>query len=329
MPRFTTKASVIAAMGALYFVWGTTYLGIKIGLEADLPPALFAGVRLLPAGVILLAIARLRGSSLRASAADLRVLAIVGILLLVGGQYGTFLAERSISSGIAALVVAVLPLWIALAESVVPGMRRPGPLGWCGLAVGFAGLAILLWPRIDGMQAAGPAEMIGIGIQILATWLWTAGSIVSKRRPVRVDPLVSTGYQMLIAGGVLLTLGTVLGEWPLFQLTPAGLGALAYLSIVGSCIGFGAFVYALAHLPASKVMTYAYVNPIIAVFAGWAAGSIGLVPAEPVTVSMLAGMTVIIGGVALTIAAPTRPGRESRHAARADAHARAELPAES
>lgn len=301
-------------MLALYIVWGTTYLGIKVGLEADLPPALFAGLRCVPAGVLLLGFAKLRGVDTSIGIRDLRVVGVVGILLLVGGQYGTVLAERSIPSGLAALIVALVPLWIALAESALPDMRRPGPLGWVGLVVGFAGLGILIAPRLSEVSGSA-GELAGIATQVLGTWLWTTGSIVSKRHPVRVDPMVSTAYQMFAAGAVLLALGTVLGEWPLLELTPRGVGAIAYLTIVGSCVGFMAFVYALSHLPASKVMTYAYVNPVIAVFAGWGAGRIGLVPAEPVTVATLVGMAVIVAGVALAIASPTRPPRLAAAAA--------------
>lgn len=308
------RGRVIAAMLALYVVWGTTYLGIKVGLEADLPPALFAGLRCVPAGVLLLGLAKLRGADTSIGIRDLRVVGVVGILLLVGGQYGTVLAERSIPSGLAALIVALVPLWIALAESALPDMRRPGPLGWVGLVVGFAGLGILIAPRLSEVSGSA-GELAGIATQVLGTWLWTTGSIVSKRHPVQVDPMVSTAYQMFAAGGVLLALGTVLGEWPALELTPKGVGAIAYLTIVGSCVGFMAFVYALSHLPASKVMTYAYVNPVIAVFAGWGAGRIGLVPAEPITVATLVGMAVIVAGVALAIASPTRPPRTAARAA--------------
>jgi drug/metabolite transporter (DMT)-like permease len=304
------RAKVVVAMLTLYVVWGTTYLAIKVGLDADLPPALFAGLRLLPAGVILFAIAKARGASLRVARGDLRIVAIVGVLLLVGGQYGTFVAEQFVPSGLSALIVAVLPLWIALAESLFPDMQRPSAAGWLGLGIGFAGLAVLLWPRLTGVSA-GTRELIGVAIQILATWLWAAGTIYSKRRPVRADGMVVTGYQMLIAGGVTLLIGTALGEWARLDITPKGAAALAYLTIFGSCVAFSAFIYALAHLPASKVMTYAYVNPVIAVFAGWAAGSVGLVPAEPVTVAVLAGMVVIIAGVALTTTAPTLPPRRA------------------
>lgn len=296
----------ITAMLTLYVVWGTTYLGIKIGLEAGLPPALFAGLRLLPAAAIMFALARIRRVPLRLAPRELSVVSIVGMLLLVGGQYGTFFAEQFVPSGLSALIVALLPLWIALAESLLPDMQRPSGLGWLGLAVGFAGLGILLWPRLLS-ASTGPRELMGIGVQIAATWLWTAGSVYSKRHPVSADGILVTAYEMLIAGTFTLALGTVFGEWRDFTLSARGAGALAYLTIFGSCVAFTAFVYALKHLPASKVMTYAYVNPVIAVFAGWFAGRLGIVPLEPVTSATVAGMVVIVGGVALATAAPTRP----------------------
>jgi len=317
------RARLIASFATLYIVWGTTYLGIKAGLDAGLPPALFAGLRLIPAALLMFAIARWRGTPLRIAKTQLRTVSIVGCLLLVGGQYGTFLAERTIPSGLAALIVALLPLWIALAESVLPDMPRPSAAGYAGLVLGFAGLGILLWPRLAGISSNG-AVMLGIGTQILATWLWTAGSVYSKRNPSGLDGIVNTGWQMLIAGVVLVALGTGLGEWEGFVLTTQGTAALVYLIVFGSCIAFTAFTYALAHAPASKVMTYAYVNPVIAVFVGWAAGRAGIVPPEPVTASVLVGMVVIVSGVALATAAPTRPPRGATAKARAGAIVRAE-----
>lgn len=302
------RAKVIVAMLTLYVVWSTTYLAIKVGLDAGLPPAVFAGLRALPAAAIMFGIAAWRGSSLRISWRDLRIVSIIGIFLLVGGQYGTFLAEQRVPSGLSALIVALLPLWIALAESAFPDMQRPSKLGWTGLVVGFSGLGILMWPRLVGVSAS-PSELIGIGIQIIATWLWATGSIYSKRNPVRVDGMVVTAYEMLAAGAVLVVIATALGEWSELSWNTQAVAALVYLIVFGSCIAFTAFVYALAHLPASKVMTYAYVNPVIAVFVGWLAGHIGIVPPEPVTPALIVGMLVIVAGVALTTAAPTLPPR--------------------
>ncbi|MBA4370779.1 MAG: EamA family transporter [Coriobacteriaceae bacterium] len=292
------------AFATLYIVWGSTYLAIRIGVQSDLPPALFGGLRLVPAGLILLGMARLRGTPLRVSRRDLKTTAVVGILLLCGGMYFTFLAEQYIPSGLAALVVALLPLWTAAAEWVSPDMERPGPLGLAGLVIGFCGLALLLWPRLTGLSG-GSDELLGVGLQIVGTWLWTGGSVYSKRHPVRANAVVVTGYEMLIAGLVLLAWGTVLGEWPrMAAVNVTGFGALAYL-ILAAAVAFTAFVWALRNAPASRVMTYAFVNPVVAVFLGW------LVLREPVDAWVFAGMTVIVAGVALATLAPTRPPRHA------------------
>ena len=300
--RWSHKIKLIVAFGVLYVVWGSTYLGIRIGLDAGMPPTLFAGLRLVPAGLLMFAFARWRGQSVRIRLSEYRIVAAVGILLLVGGMYFTFLAERTIPSGLSALIVALLPLWIALAEYALPDMERPSARGVLGLVIGFSGLGVLMAPRITGIHGS-PEQFLGIGLQILGTWLWTSGSVLSKRRPVKADAIVATGYEMLTAGVVLLVIGTVLGEWKGFTITPSGAGALAYLIIMGSCVAFTAFVWLLRNAPASKVMTYAYVNPVIAVFLGW------LVLREPIDGWVLAGMTIIVAGVALTTSAPTRPAR--------------------
>jgi drug/metabolite transporter (DMT)-like permease len=310
VPDASQRFKVVLAMLTLYIVWGTTYLGIKVGLAAGLPPTLFAGVRQWPAAAIIFAIAAWRGVSPRISATDLRISAIVGLCLLVGGQYFAFLAEQSIPSGLAALIVALIPLWVALAESFIPGMQRPGKLGWFGLAIGFSGLGILLWPRLATISTpTGVQELIGTVVMIVGGWFWTGGTIYGKRHPTNADSLIITAWEMVIAGAVLLALGTALGEWSRFHLTPTTVSALVYMSVVGSAVALTAFTYALHRLPASKVMTYAFVNPVIAVFAGAFAGRLGIVPPEPITAAELVGMAVIVAGVAITTAAPTLPSR--------------------
>lgn len=303
-------AKTIIAFAVLYIVWGSTYLAIRIGLEHDMPPALFTGLRLALAGLILMTFARWRGWRIRLSRHDLVTVSVVGIFLLCGGMYFTVLAEQYIPSSLSALIVALIPLWVAAAEGFLPGMDRPTARGIAGLVIGFAGLGLLMWPRISGVHGSG-LEWLGIGMQILATWLWTTGSVISRRRPVKAHAVVATAYEMLVAGALLLALGVLLGEVPLMAgISAGGVWALAYLTIFGSCVAFTAFVWLLATVPTSKVMTYTYVNPVVAVFLGWLAGTIGLIAApEPVDAWVIAGMTVIVAGVALTTTAPTRPPR--------------------
>jgi drug/metabolite transporter (DMT)-like permease len=300
----------LLAFFALYVIWGSTYLAIRIGLEHDMPPALFTGLRLALAGLILMTFARWRGWRLRLSRHDLITVSVVGVFLLCGGMFFTVLAEQYIPSSLSALIVALIPLWVAAAEGVLPGMDRPTARGIAGLFLGFAGLALLMWPRITGIHGSG-VEWLGVGLQILATWLWTTGSLISRRRPVKAHAVVATGYEMLVAGGILLGVGVVTGEVPRMSgISAGGVWALAYLVIFGSCIAFTAFVWLLATVPTSKVMTYTYVNPVVAVFLGWAAGTIGLIATpEPVDVWVITGMIVIVVGVALTTTAPTRPPR--------------------
>lgn len=292
-------------MLVLYVVWSTTYLAIKVGLEAGLPPAAFVAMRSIVAGLIMLAIARARGGKLSFSRHDFKVTAIVGIFLIMGGQYWTFLAEQRISSGLASLVVALAPLWISLAEGFFPDLPTPTRRSRIGLALGFSGLLILVGPQLAGLGSGG-IDLLGIGMQLTGTVLWAFGSIYSKRKNIQVDGFASTGWQMLIAGVLLAGVATLLGEWPRVTITPAGLGALAYLIVFGSCVAFSAFGYALKRLPASTVATYTFVNPGIAVLVGWVAGRLGFVTPEPIPASMAVGMVVILGGVVLTTTAPSK-----------------------
>jgi drug/metabolite transporter (DMT)-like permease len=300
--RWSRRSKMVAAFGTLYVVWGSTYLAIKIGLNAGLPPAAFAGMRLVPAGLILLLLAKMRGIPLRIRRRDFVTCAVVGCFLLVGGMFTMFLAETSVPSGLAALLVAALPLWIALAESALPGMERPSALGVAGLLIGLSGLGVLMYPRLAGMTGS-TAQLMGILVLLLGTWLWTTGSILSKKRPIRADAMVATGYEMLIAGLVLCAVATVAGDWGRVHFSASGAWALAYLILFGSVMAFTAFVWALRNAPASKVMTYAYVNPVIAAFLGW------LVLRETLDLWTLTGMVIIVAGVALTTSAPTRPAR--------------------
>jgi drug/metabolite transporter (DMT)-like permease len=311
LAALSVRTKTIVCFAIVYVVWGSTYLGIKVGLEAGLgaTPALFGALRLLLAGALLLAFARVHGRRLAISRRDLSTSAIAGLCLLCGGMFSTFLSERLITSSLAALVVAAAPLWMALAETVLPGMDRPSRRGVLGLVIGLAGLMLLVGPRIGGVSGT-PQELFGIGIQVAGTWLWVTGSVVSKRRPLTTDGTVATGYEMLIAGAVLAVAAAALGEYGRFTLTPAGAGALLYLAVLGSAVAFTAFMWLIRNVEASKVMTYAYVNPVVAVVLGYAAGLIGLL-AKPETLDAwgIAGTVVIVAGVAITTSAPSSLGR--------------------
>ncbi|HEY5468709.1 MAG TPA: EamA family transporter [Coriobacteriia bacterium] len=248
------RAKTIVAFGVVYVVWGSTYLGIKVALNEGMPPALLGGVRLLIAGMLLLGFARLRGSRLRISRHDLSTSAIVGLCLLCGGMFSTMLSEQLIDSTLAAIVVAAAPLWMALAEGVLPGMDRPSRQGVSGLVVGLVGLIVLVGPRIGGLSGT-PSELFGIGIQVAGTWLWVSGSIISKRRPLTVDGTVATGYEMLIAGAVLACLAAGLGEFAQARITASGVGAALYLAVVGSAIAFTAFMWLIRNVRGSTVMS--------------------------------------------------------------------------
>jgi drug/metabolite transporter (DMT)-like permease len=312
------RTRTILAFGIVYVVWGSTYLGIKVALNEGMPPALMGGVRLLIAGAILLGVTLLRGKPLRISRRDLSTSAIVGLLLLCGGMFSSILSEQRIDSSLAAIVVAGAPLWMALAESVLPGMDRPTRRGVFGLVIGLVGMIILVGPRIGGLSGT-PSELVGIGIQMAGSWLWVTGSIISKKRPLTTDGIVATGYEMLIAGAVLACIALVLGEFAHVRVTAAGVGAVLYLAVFGSAIALTSFMWLIRNVRGSTVMTYAYVNPAVAVALGYLAGVVGLLPKpETLDVWSLTGTLVILGGVALTTSAPAAPAHREPIAPSAD-----------
>jgi len=307
--HLSLRAKTIGAFAIVYVVWGSTYLGIKVALNGGMPPALLGGVRMLIAGSVLLAYARWRGTRLTITRRDLSTSAIVGLFLLCGGMFSSMLSEQRIDSSLAAIVVAAAPLWMALAEGVVPGMDKPSRRGVLGLVIGLAGLVILIGPRLGGISGT-PSELIGIGIQLFGSWLWVTGSIVSKKRPLTTDGTVATGYEMLIAGVVLTCVAAAMGEFSQVRITAPGVWATLYLAIVGSAVAFTAFMWLIRNVRGSTVMTYAYVNPVVAVVLGYLAGLIGLL-AKPETLDVwaLLGTLTILGGVALTTSAPAPASR--------------------
>ena len=291
----TELLKAYSAWGAVCLFWGTTYLAIRIGVGV-LPPALFAGIRFTVAGFIFFIFLRLRGRSLPNRKAFLDA-AVVGIALLVTANGLVVWSEQWVPSGLAALIVATLPFWMAFFEGLLPSGDRLTLKKISGIVLGFCGLVLLFWPDLKG--SLDMKYLTRVLVLFLAPCSWAAGSIYSKYRPVRTDPLMAASLQMIIAGIILLVIGASLGEWSRFTFDPVGLGAMIYLILFGSIVGYGSFIYALSKLPASKVSTYAYINPLIAVILGW------LVLGERLDGWMIIGTVVVLLGVVIVNAERT------------------------
>jgi drug/metabolite transporter (DMT)-like permease len=299
-----STAAVAVALLIVYVVWGSTYLGIAIMIET-LPPLLAAGVRYAAAGLLMLgalvAYARVRRSAEpieRPTRAHWRSAFIVGTLLLLGGNGGVVLAELYIPSGIAAVLIAAMPIWLSLFDAILT-RRRPSRLLIGGLIAGIVGVAILLAP-IEELDAINP---LGVGLCVLAEISWAAGSIYARRAPLPRSALLGTGLEMLAGGIVLFAAGTLLGEIGRTHVEAFSLNsllALAYLIVFGSIVAFSAYTWLLANVPVSTVGTYAYVNPIIAVALG------AIILSEPITPRTLIASAIIIGAVVAMVSGRPR-----------------------
>ena len=292
--RFQSSAWLVwSALLIVYVVWGSTYLAIAVVVKS-MPPFASAGIRFVVAGLIMAAvIAAIRGPRhLAMTRHQLVAAGLVGLALLLGGNGLVMVAERTVPSGLAALIIAVVPLFIVLLRVVNRERVRRGTLG--GVLVGFAGVGLLVGSR----GLTGEVDMLGMLLLIAASLSWAIGSYYSRRMPIPADPFVSSTAQQLVAGAVLLAVAAGAGDLGAFSLgsfAPESILALAYLIVFGSVIAFSAYTWLLANAPVSKVATYAYVNPVVAIFLGW------LILAESVTPAMVVGGLLVVLGVALVI----------------------------
>jgi drug/metabolite transporter (DMT)-like permease len=293
-----SRLAVVAAFAAIYLVWGSTYLAIKYAVFT-LPPFLMAGTRFTMAGALMYAWSRWRGDG-RPSLANWHSAFIVGGLLLVGGNGAVSWAAQRIPSGLAALLVATTPLWMVL-MSWAAGGARPTARIVLGLVIGFAGLAVLVGPA--NVFGDRPPDSLAAAAVLTGSLAWSFGSVISGRLSLPESPYLATATEM-IGGGILLMLtGTVLGEWERLDLANVAWQSWAgylYLIFIGSLVGFSAYVWLLRHVEVAKVSTYAYVNPVVAVFLGW------FVAGERLTERILVAAAIIITGV-IFITATRRP----------------------
>jgi len=282
---------------AVYVLWGSTYLAIRFGVR-DLPPALMAGTRFTIAGGLLLGWLLWRRVPLPPRPL-LWPIALTGLLLLCGGNWLVTWSELTVPSGMAAVIVANLPFFVAGLEAVRKDGERLSGFGVIGLLVGFAGMLVLMWPKLASLGAGRHSlgEFKGELALLGANLCWASGSIYARHRIRGIAPLMGVALEMLFAGVVLTAAGACLGEVPRFRLTPGSALALGWLIVAGSLCGYSAYIWLLHHVPAAKVSTYAYVNPIIAVVLGW------LVLDETLDWRMAVGTGVILGGVAVVNAA--------------------------
>jgi drug/metabolite transporter (DMT)-like permease len=285
--RKVTPAGLIHLF-IVYFVWGSTYLAIRIGIRsgAGFEPFWFGGMRVFTAGIILLGWGLLRGKDLRPSKKDLLILAGSGFLLWIGGNGLVVWAEQQVNSGIAALVVATVPIWVAFLDSILDS-RIPTLKVILSLIIGFSGIFILSLPVFtSGIRA----DLLSILALLLASFSWASGLVLQTRHPVALSRGVSSGYQQLF-GGIFFALIALIVQEPLPTPTTQAWLAWGYLVIFGSVIAFTSFVTALQILPTRLVTTYSYVNPVIAVLLGW------LILGEPITYWTIAGGVLVLIGV--------------------------------
>lgn len=285
--------ALVLGFALLYISWGTTYRPINIAVrEEHVPPLLFGGIRVIIAGILLLAYQYLRGSTVFLSAREFPAIVGVSVLLFLGGNGLMNMAGQTVDSAALAILAATTPLWLGLFAMAIPRDDRLTPRGWFGLFVGLCGVFLLLAPRLRDparlFDDFGPFYALGSAAS------WAIGSLILRHLRIKTPHLTVASYQMLIGGIYLVVLAWFLGEPERLpaSLTPRAIGAFLYCLFVGSLVGFVCFNWLLGHVSAAKVGTYAYVNPVVAILVGWSAGEI-LSPA------MLAGIVVILFGVFL------------------------------
>jgi drug/metabolite transporter (DMT)-like permease len=299
--------AILLAFAVVYVFWGSTYLAIRIAV-GTIRPELLAGSRFLIAGLLMLGWCAITGRKVRLNRGEAWRLAWIGFLLLSVSNTNLGWAEQWVPTGMAALLISIIPLWFLVIETwVLPTDYQPSARALAGLGLGVVGIVVLLWPELRHTDVLGRRELLGTLLLQGGCIAWAVGSLLSKRWKLQVDVFTASAYEMMFAGIINLLIGTALGDWAHSTWTWRGTGAILYLVTFGSLAGFSAYIYLLEHVATAKVTTYAYVNPVVAVFLGW------LVLHERITGYIVAGTVIIVPAVALVTGAKLKPrlGRDS------------------
>lgn len=292
--REPTRLAILLAFAALYVIWGSTYLFIRLAIDS-IPPFLMAGSRYLTAGFLMYGIARAQGAQ-SPPRVTWRSALVVGGLLLLGGNGGVTLSEKYIDTGLAAVVVATVPIYIVLLSWITRATPRPRLPVFLGLAGGFIGVGVLLAPAIHFSDNDSQRPLIGMCILLVASFLWSVGSLYSRSATNADSPFLAAAQQMICGGALLFLVGLItLERVNLHAVSPHSIWAWIYLVLIGAIIGFSAYIYLLRHCDPTTVATYAYVNPIVAVILGV------LFRGEHLTSRMIVAAVLIIGSVAIVI----------------------------
>lgn len=282
----TLNLAMIAYLAVCLF-WGSTYLAIRIGVQY-MAPTILAGFRFLIAGSIMLGYAYFKKEKYFETKEDLKNSIIVGLLLLVGGNGLVVWAEQFVHSGIASVIVAAVPLFMAILATTLPSTESVTKKGWFGLILGFSGVVFLMSSSITSFDFHEMKGFLGL---LAAAIFWSLGSIYSKNNKIKSSTIYNIGMQMFASGIMFIILSAINGELFKIVLSPQGIGSVLYLVIFGSLIGYSSYIYILDAWPVEKAGTYAYVNPVVAIFLGW------LILSEPINLKILFSSAVILLGV--------------------------------
>ena len=307
------RTRILVAFATVYLLWGSTYLAIKYAIET-MPPFLMGGTRFLIAGAAMLLVAVARGGAAKPTRDELRIAAITGVLMIAFGNGSLVFSEQTVASGIVALIVATVPLWMVLFDWLRPRGVRPRPSVFIGLALGLAGIVLLIGP--GAIFGAANVDVVAAGVVVLGSMSWALGSIITRGSERPRSAVLSLAMQMLVGGAAMVIMAALFGELrdlSVRDMSQKSVLAWVYLIIAGA-IGFTAYIYLLAKVSAAKAATYAYVNPVIAVLLGWAFAS------EPIGARTLVAAAVILAGVAIITATQSSNPHTGEHPLPSDAH---------